>query len=233
MTRTATLAEAFEDICRMEAPLGERLAAYAAKLRELNYPFAEAYDSLVARLMAGEVGSQAPGRGEPMPPFMLPSHVGRLVTLDDLLGRGPVVISLNRGHWCPFCKIELTALAQHGDAIRELGGEAVSIMPETQRYTRPLGASLGSGLVILSDIDNGYALSLGLVMAVGEKVRALLQGRGVHLADYQQNESFYLPLPATFVVGRDGVIIDRFVDPDFRRRMEPEDVLKALKSRPL
>ena len=84
-----------------------RLAAYAEKLRELNFPFAEAYDELVGRLLVGEIGTAAPKVGDAMPLFALPGRGGHLVALANLLRKGPVVVSFNRGHWCPFCKIEL------------------------------------------------------------------------------------------------------------------------------
>ena len=61
----------------MDGSLNDRLKAYAEKLKELNFPFSEAYDNLVARLMAGEVGAAAPKVGDVMPPFVLPSHRGR------------------------------------------------------------------------------------------------------------------------------------------------------------
>ena len=78
MTSPNTLEQAFADICVMDGPLSPKLAAYSAKLRELNFPFAEAYDTLVARLIDGGVGTGAPKVGEPMPPFALPSRSGRL-----------------------------------------------------------------------------------------------------------------------------------------------------------
>ena len=117
----ATLIEAFEAICVMDAPLNVRLAAYADKLRELNFPFAEAYDGLVERLKAGEIGGQAPSPGEIMPAFLLPDQDGHLVDLDEILANGPAVITFNRGHWCPFCKIQLRTIAAHHDEISALG----------------------------------------------------------------------------------------------------------------
>jgi peroxiredoxin len=228
-TSAATLADAFNDVCAMDGPLNVRLSAYSAKLRELNFPFAEAYDDLVARLYAGEVGHDAPKPGELMPPFMLPSKTGTVISLDDLIAAGPVVISFNRGHWCPFCKIELRTIASYHRQIADRGGRVVSIMPDRQQFLDDIRDATGSTIDILSDMDNGYALSLGLVMWVGEAVKTLMQGRGYHLESYQGNDGWYVPIPATFVVGRDGRIIARTVDPDFRKRMEIDDILAALK----
>jgi peroxiredoxin len=222
------LAEAFEEICVMDAPLNTRLAAYAERLRDLNFPFAEAYDTLVAKLLAGEVGTTAPAPGDPMPRFILPARSGRLVALEELVAEGPVVISFNRGHWCSFCKIELQTIASFHDEIAAHGAQVVSIMPDRQQFVGRLRDDTFDTLLILSDIDNGYALSLGLVMWLGERLRELMRGRGFHLETFHGNDGWFVPLPATFVVGSDGRVVSRFIDPDFRRRMEIEDILSAL-----
>jgi len=212
----------------MEAPLNERLAAYADTLRELNFPFAEAYDDLVARLKAGEVGARAPDVGEPMPPFSLPAHTGRLVTLEEILAPGPAVISFNRGHWCPFCKIELATIASHHEEIAARGAQLVSILPDRQQFVRRLPGEILNNFIVLTDIDNSYALSLGLVVWLGQRIADLMQDRGHRLAEYQGNDGWFVPLPATFVVGRDGRVLARHVDPEFRQRMEIEEILTAL-----
>ncbi|HKZ97912.1 MAG TPA: peroxiredoxin-like family protein [Hyphomicrobiaceae bacterium] len=229
MKKTSTLAEAFEEICVMDAPLNERLAAYAERLKELGFPFSEAYDALVAKLIAGEIGTRAPVAGEAMPLFILPAKSGTLVALDELTAKGPVVISFNRGHWCPFCKIELKTIAAHHNEIAAHGAEVVSIMPDRQKFVGRLRADTLENLRILTDIDNGYALSLGLVMWLGERLRELMRGRGYHLETFHGNDGWFVPLPATFVVGSNGRVIARFVDPDFRKRMEIEDILAALR----
>src|SRR5271169_5615286 len=124
---SAPLAEALARICTMDAPLGARLAAYADVMRDLQSPFADEYDRIVARLRSGEAGAGAPHPGEDMPPFLLPSADGRMVSLDELRAGGPVVVSFNRGHWCPFCKIELGALAAAEREFAELDAKVVSI----------------------------------------------------------------------------------------------------------
>ncbi|MGQ0673767.1 MAG: peroxiredoxin-like family protein [Hyphomicrobium sp.] len=223
-----TLEQAFEAICLMDGPLNARLAAYAGKLEELNYPFAEAYRVLVAKLAAGGIGSQAPGVGESMPDFLLPRHDGHLVGLDELLAGGPLVISFNRGHWCPFCKIELKTIASHHREIESHGGRIVSILPDRQCFLSDLRHTVQDRIVILSDIDNGYALSLGLVMWLGDRLRELMAGRGLQLTEFQGNDGWFVPLPATFVIAGDGTVVSRHVDPDFRTRMEIGEILTAL-----
>jgi peroxiredoxin len=225
-----TLAEAFAEICNSSGPLNERLSAYADRLRELNFPFAEAYDTLIARVLSGEIGHTAPAVGDVMPDFILPGRDGRIVSLQDVTQRGPAVVSFNRGHWCSFCKIELHTLAEHHEDIVDAGGELVCIIPERQQFTQPLRKLTRNKFQILSDIDNGYALSLGLVMWIGENLKVLMSGRGYHLDTYQGNDGWFIPVPATFVVDQDRTVLARLVDPDFRRRMEIDEILSALRS---
>lgn len=222
------LSQIFADVCVMDAPLGVRLKIYADALREQSSAFADAYDELVARLASTDAGRQAPGVGDILPDFLLPSKAGKLVSLASLLATGPVVVSFNRGHWCRFCRIELATLAEHHAEITSHGAQVVSIMPELQKFAAQVDPKTALAMRLLTDVDNGYAMSLGLVVWLGEEVKLLMQNSGYHLEFYQGNDGWFVPLPATFVVGRDGRIVARFVDPDFRRRMEIEEILKAI-----
>lgn len=229
MTQTGTLAAAFDEICRIDAPLNARLAAYADKLREFNSPFAADYDNLIARLKDVEAGSQAPAVGEIMPSFLLPTEPARLVSLDELTAMGSVVVSFDRGHWCPFCRIALKSIADFRDELEAWGAQVVSIIPDRQEFAQRLRTETFDKLHVVTDIDNGYALSLGLTIWLGDVIKGHLIERGYQLATYQGNDGWYVPIPATFIVGRDGRVIARFVDPDFRKRMDIEAILEALK----
>jgi peroxiredoxin len=226
----STIAEAVQEALVMDAPLSARLASFVGALRDLGSPYAEAYDRLVARLVSGEAGAPAPKPGDPMPPFVLPSDLGTLVSLEELLGWGAVVVSFNRGHWCPLCRLELAALARIHEKAEAVGAQIVSIVPERQPFAQKIKTDFKVPFPVLSDIDNAYALSLGLVMWVGEEVRGLYSSDGVNVPELNGGGGWFLPIPATFVVGRDGRVIARFVDADFRKRMEVEAILAALGS---
>lgn len=206
--------------------MGERLSAFSEAVKRFSLPFADVYDDLVARIRSGEAGLSAPKIGERMPPFALPNSQNQLVSLDALLQDGPTIVSFNRGHWCEYCLIELAALRGALDEFARKGARVVSIMPESQTYIAEMDG--GSDITILSDIDNGYALQLGLSIWLGDDVRSLYLQHGLELQKYNGNDTWFLPIPATFVVGKDGTIIDRCVDPDFRNRMEITDILAAL-----
>ena len=225
----STLPEALIEAESRNASLGARLAAYRDSMRRIRPDLAKAYDDLVARLDMLDDGAIGPQIGEPLPEFNLPDENGRLVSLSSLLRSGPAVISLNRGHWCPYCKLELRSLAAIHDEIGRLGARIVSMMPDTATFTGDYAQQNRLPFPILSDIDLGYSLSLGLIFWVGEEIQRLYEDAGVELERYQGNRGHFLPMGAKFIVGQDGLIKARQVNIEFRERMEPEAVLAVLR----
>lgn len=214
----------------MDAPLGERLKAVADEVRRLSPAFADIVDRMVARLEANGVGQSAPQPGEPMPDFMLPDEGGRLVRLTDLLAKGPVVLSFHRGHWCPYCRLNADGLAKIAPEVESLGAQIVAISPEKSRYGAELKSYAKAPFPVLADMNNGYALELNLLFWVGDEKRKAMQAGGFDIAPYQGNETWMLPIPATFIVGQDGLVKARYIDPDYRKRMDLDKILAALKS---
>ena len=221
------LHEAYLEARVMDASLAERLQAFADAVRRLGPHFQEAVDRLVARLKEQGVGETAPKPGEPMPLFVLPDEAGRLVSLDTLLDKGPVA---HRGHWCPYCRINTKALAEAQTRIAAEGAQIVAVMPDRQQFASALKRESNMHYPVLTDMDNGYALSLNLAIWVGAELQELMSASGRDLPRYQGNSAWVLPLPASFVVDADGYIRGRFVDPDYRKRMAIEDLLRAIRS---
>ena len=120
----------------------------------------------------------APKPGERMPPFAMPDDKGQLVTLDDLLKEGPLAMTFHRGHWCPYCRINTRALAEAQTQISSEGGRLAAIMPERQEFAATFKAEGEVHYPILTDIDNGYALSLNLAIWVGEEMQQILESGG-------------------------------------------------------
>lgn len=225
-----SLEQAFQQCCEMDASLNERLATFARTVRTLQPSFYQAVDRLVARLREVDAGEAAPKPGDLMPPFLLPDEAGRLVSLDDFLSIGPLAITFHRGHWCPYCRISVKALVEAHEQIARDGGHIVAVMPDLQEFAAEFKAEARAPFPVLTDVDNGYALSLNLAIWVGEEMARALAGIGRSLPKYQGNNSWTLPIPATFVVGIDGRVKKRFVDPDYRRRMAIDDLIAALRS---
>ncbi len=104
-------------------------------------------------------------------------------------------------------------------------------MPDRQRFAAEFKRDAQSPFPVLTDMDNGYALSLNLAIWLGSDLERLLSSYGRVLPEYHGNDAWTLPIPATFIVGQDGIIRKRFVDPDFRQRMAVEQLIDALRTR--
>jgi peroxiredoxin len=121
-----------------------------------------------------------------------------------------------------------TAQSVAKEKIVPQDGQIVAIMPDRQQFVSELKSAGKVSFPILTDMDNGYALSLNLAIWLGAEMQKMLAGHQ-DLPSFQGNESWILPIPATFVVGTDGIIKARFIDPDYRRRMAIDDLLAAMR----
>lgn len=222
------LQQAFDDARALDGSMSERLNVFVDAVRSNHPGSAAIVDRLVARLTAHQAGESAPGPGEVMPPFALPDEQGHIVTLKELLARGPAIVTFHRGHWCPYCRISINTLARAHSRIAALGAQMVAIVPERQQFAAAMKSDSGVTFPILTDMDNGYAMSLNLAIWVGPEMKDYMLSIGRMLPEYQGNESWMLPIPATFVVGEDGRITARFADPDYRRRAAVEELIAAL-----
>ena len=214
----------------LDAPLSVRLKWAADEIGRLNPSLAAVVERMIARLADNGVGLSAPELGQAIPEFVLPDETGRLVTLPQLLASGPLVISFNRGHWCPYCRLNIDALARAHPEIAALGAQIVAISPETVQWSAALKAYANAPFAILSDVDGGYALEVNLLFWIGDEKREALAAIGNDLARFQGNETWMLPIPATFIVDREGLVRARHVDPDYRRRMEIDEMLATLRA---
>jgi len=227
---SVALEEAFIKCRDMDVSLAEKLQAFADAVRRLAPNFQEAVDKLVARLKDHQVGKNAPKPGEQMPSFVLPDQNAQLVSLDKILEHGPVAITFHRGHWCPYCRINTHALAEAQGQIAAVGGQVAAIMPDREHFTAEFKAESQAQFPILTDFDNGYALSLNLAFRVGEEMQDLMSRAGWDVSRWQGSNTWLLPLPATFVVGTDAEVKARFVDPDYRKRMAIVDLVSAIRN---
>ena len=209
--------------------LSSRLLSYRRESSLRRPDFARAYDELVERLNAIDRGEVGPKLGEAMPQFNLPDENGRLVALTALLRSGPVVISINRGHWCPYCKLDLRSLAEINGEIERLGAHTIAIMPDSAEFTGGYVVRNSLPFPVLSDIDLGYSLALDLIFWVGDQIRELYSQVGVELEKYHGNQACFLPMASKFIVGRDGLVKARHVNIEFRERMEPEAIIAELR----
>lgn len=187
----------------------------------------ERIDRMVAELREGNA---VPGLrvGASAPAFILPDAHGTPVALSELLAQGPVVLSFYRGDWCPICNVQLRALQRHLPAIADLGASLVAISPQAPDRSLTFAEKLDLGFDVLSDLDQEVAGAYRVRFPLGESLREIYE-RLLPLPEQNADRSWNLPVPATFIIETSGIVRARHVDADYRHRMEPEDILAALR----
>jgi peroxiredoxin/glutaredoxin len=190
----------------------------------------------VAKIMAAEteklkksqLESRALKVGQKMPDFKLPDAHGKMVSLKSMLKTGPVVVTFVRGSWCPYCNAQLSNFKEHMSEFKAKNATLVAITPEKPELTVLMQVNKKLEFAILTDKSNAFASKLGLVFEVGPELKTLYGKFGIDLEKSQGNPDWKLPVPATYVVAKDGKVIYAFVDVDYTKRAEAEDVLKTL-----
>lgn len=171
----------------------------------------------------------APRVGDPAPDFRLQeAGSGEQVLLSEALRRGPVVLSFYRGQWCPYCNVEVRALQSIHEAVRSLDGEIYLIGPETAENALKLREKTESTIPLLFDEQGDVCRQYNLAFELPEFLQESYLAMGHDLPTANPATTWMLPIPATFVVAPSGRIVARHLDPDYRERMEPAEILAAV-----
>ena len=181
------------------------------------------------RLLSSDVASDAIQINDMAPNFTLPNARGGDLQLFEALKHGPIVLSFYRGGWCPFCNLEFRALQMILPEMKTLGATLIGISPETPDNSLSTIEKHQLQFDVLSDISNTVARHYGLVMTVDEKMRPLYMEWGIDLPASNGDDSYELPVPATYVIDTTGVVRAAHIDKDYTRRMEPDDIITALR----
>ncbi len=180
------------------------------------------------KLISSGLAEMALKKGDRAVDFTLPNAIGSTVNLERMLEKGNLVVSFYRGGWCPYCNLELLALHKILPDIKSLGGQLVAVSPQTPDHSLSDAQKFALEFEVLSDTSSDTARAFGLVFTLAEKLRPIYADFGIDLPEYNGNNSFELPIPATYVIGTDGIIEHAFVDADYTRRMEPDDIMTVL-----
>lgn len=188
------------------------------------------FQRTIRRLIDSGITAEVVGVREKFPRFSLPNAGGSAVDSETLLAKGPLVISFYRGGWCPFCSLQLHAYQEVLEDIRSLGADFVAISPQLPDEALSMAAKASLTFEVLSDTGNSLATHLGLVFELPDAVIDIYRSMGIDLDRINGCSSWSLPMPATYVVDTNGVIVDVFVHPDYRLRPEPDEILEVLRS---
>jgi peroxiredoxin len=185
-------------------------------------------ESSNADLAATELVARSVAVGARMPEFNLPNAQGRHVSSATLREQGLLIVSFYRGQWCPYCNLELKALQEQLPAFEAAGAQLVAISPQTPDNSLSTQQKHELGFEVLSDAGNAFAKKLGIVFELPAALRPVYDAFGIDLTATNGDASFELPVPATYLVSAEGVVLERFINTDYRQRLEPATVLAWL-----
>jgi len=180
-------------------------------------------------LIAKGMTEQAIKVGDRFPDFVLPNADNAAISLSTLLKKGPLVISFYRGAWCPYCNLEIKALQNRLADIQATGAQLIAVSPQIPNKSSDQVSASKLTFDILSDSANKLAKQCGLVFALPESLRPIYVSWELDIPAHNGDDTFELPMPATFIIGSDGIIKYAFVDMDYTKRLEPETIVKQLK----
>jgi peroxiredoxin len=180
-----------------------------------------ALQSSVAELVQTGLVRQAVKAGEKAPLFRLRSDTGDRVALSEALDRGPVVVSFFRGAWCPFCRLELQALAEVYPEIERLGATLIGLSPFPDAHS-------DASLPILTDTGCRIAARYRIVFAVPPQFRPAYLALGYPDRLKKGADRWVLPLPATYIIDPNGIVVFSYVNADYTTRLEPAEITVAL-----
>lgn len=183
-----------------------------------------------SEIMSADYGDNALNEGSTATNFTLPNLKNEPTQLSSLLSNGPVVLNFYRGGWCPFCNLEFKSLHDILPQIKQHGATLVGISPELPDKSMNTVEQHQLQFEVLSDVGNKVAEQFGIVMKIPEVIRPLYLEWGLNLPAINGEESWELPIPATYVINTDGKIISAYVNKNYTERMEPADIIKALET---
>ena len=164
------------------------------------------------------------------PDFKAKDQNGADISLKELRKKGAVVVVFYRGNWCPYCNKELKRLQDSLQYITEKGAQIVAITPEGGEGIGKTVEKTGVQFSILTDQEMKIAKSYGVSYEVDERTMVRYKSFGTDLLEinHQKGKAF-LPVPAVYVVNKEGSITYRYFDADYRKRPSVQEIVSNLK----
>lgn len=189
----------------------------------------EVHARVIVDLKARGLAANSLAVGEKAPVFTLPDHNGKPVSSNDLLSRGRLVLCFFRGRWDPFCCGQMEAMNQIVPAIQETGASFVAISPQTVKQSFFMADQHRLRFHLLSDAGNAVARQFRLVYRVPDEQKAIYRRAFINLPFTNGDESWELPIPATYILDRDATVLYRSANEDYTERPEPAEILEHLR----
>lgn len=197
--------------------------------RKANPEFMNGVDEAINNAKAFQEGANAIQVGQKAPHFALPNQENKSIALEALLSQGPVVVTFYRGDWCPYCNLQLRALQARIVDIQKLGATLVAISPQVPDGSLTKSEISEMPFTVLSDQDAKVASAYGVAWKVPEfLIDHMRNDRHLDLDTINNGDGSILPIPATFIIGTNGIVTWNYVNVDYRTRSEPQEIIDAL-----
>ena len=183
---------------------------------------------VIAELRHKHLADNILAAGSKAPDFQLQDHNGKIVSSSVLLAQGALVILFFRGRWCPFCVGQLEAMNQILPSLKEAGASLLAISPQTVQQSFFMADQHKLHFPLLSDPENKVARQFGLVYRVPDEQQAIYRRSFVNLPFANGDDSWELPMPATFILSRDGTVAYASANEDYTERPEPADIVRRV-----
>jgi peroxiredoxin len=184
----------------------------------------------VAELKSQQLAASILPVGAKAPDFELPDHNGKLIASSDLLARKRLVICFIRGRWCPFCVGQMEAMNLIVPRFEQAGATLIAISPQKVKQSFFMHDQHKLRFPLLSDAHNNVARQFRLTYRVPQAQEAVYRRAFVNLPFTNGDESWELPIPATFIIDRDGKILYASANEDHTERPEPNQIVNTLQS---
>jgi peroxiredoxin len=213
--------------------LKEQLAEYRAGWYKRVPPERQAImQRHIDQLRNGTVARSMLKVGDRAPAIVLMNANGETVDAASFLKNGPVIVTFYRGGWCPYCNLELKAYQEILPEITAAGACLVAISPEKPDDSLSTTEKNALSFEVLSDIGQKVGRAFGLVYSFTDELKSAYRGFNLDIPTHNGTpEEWALPVSATYVIDRDGIIIYAYTDPDYRDRADPRDVLAAIRKK--
>ena len=164
------------------------------------------------------------------PDFKAKDQNGNEIVLKDLRKKGPVVIIFYRGYWCPYCTRELQKLQDSLQLIMDKGAQLIAITPERQDGIAKTIEKTKANYSIITDDELKIMKAYSVAYQVDDKTVSRYKMANIDLAvnNGQKAGSIFLPVPAVYIINKDGEIAYRFFDPDYKNQAPMKDILNNL-----
>lgn len=167
--------------------------------------------------------------GDTAKDFTLPNALNNSVSLSEALEENDfVVINFYRGLWCPYCNLELKALQNVNEDLKNLNTKLIAISPQTPDSSLSTKEKNELSFEVLSDSYNKTAKDYGLVFSLAQELRPIYKSFKIDIEGLNQEDSYELPMPATYVINKNKEVIFAFIDEDYTKRCEPQTILDII-----